>query len=78
MPRRKKQEEFVVSDDVSEVDDDEMANSDSEDHQKPSDSHIPSLYIHHKPKKHGKRLDWRDWTKDAEQPVKMGWNSSKI
>ena len=77
MPRRKKSEDFIAEDEEElEYNDDDMneKNDIENGSENPVDLHIPSLWQHFKPKSHGKRLDWRDWTKDAEPVQKDAVN----
>jgi len=68
MPRRKKSED-IIENDEEEVHNESGSENEQENELKTVDSHVPPLWQHHKPRTNGKRLDWRDWTKDAE-PVR--------
>jgi len=70
MPRRKKSEDIIENDEEEEeVHNESGSENEQENEPKTLDGHIPPLWQHHKPRTNGKRLDWRDWTRDAE-PVR--------
>ena len=70
MPRRKKSEDVIENDEDEEIHSENNSENEQETEPKTLDSHVPPLWQHHKPRTNGKRLDWRDWTKDAE-PVQI-------
>ena len=81
MPRRKKiqdddLDDFVVEDEHEEIETDSENDENEENLKKTINSHVPPLWQHHKPKTHGKRLNWRDWTKDAPK-MKKSKNSQQ-